>query len=44
MQMEFTNVQNLRDFSLMGLSFSAYGHRVQLKFTPLKTTAINWNF
>ena len=35
-QLEYDNVQNLRDFSLMGLSFSAYGRRVQLKFSPFK--------
>ena len=35
-QLEFDSVQNLRDFSLMGLSFAAYGHSVQLKFSPFK--------
>ena len=44
MQMEFTNVQNLRDFSLMGLSFSAYGHRVQLKFTPFENDRYQLEF
>lgn len=32
-QLEYDNVQNLRDFSLMGLSFSAYGRSVKLKFS-----------
>ena len=35
-QLEFDSVQNLRNFSLMGLSFAAYGHSVQLKFSPFK--------
>ena len=35
-QLEFDNVQNLRDFSLLGLSFSAYGLRVKLKFSAFK--------
>jgi hypothetical protein len=31
-QMEYENVRSIRDFSLLGLSFNAYGRRLQLKF------------
>ena len=31
-QMEYENVRSIRDFSLLGLSFNAYGRKLQLKF------------
>ena len=31
-QMEYENVKSIRDFSLLGLSFNAYGRKFQLKF------------
>ena len=31
-QMEYENVGSIRDFSLLGLSFNAYGRKLQLKF------------
>ena len=31
-QMEYENVGSIRDFSLLGLSFNAYGRQLQLKF------------
>ena len=31
-QMEYENVGSIRDFSLLGLSFDAYGRKLQLKF------------
>ena len=30
--MEYENVGSIRDFSLLGLSFNAYGRKLQLKF------------
>ena len=30
--MEYENVKSIRDFSLLGLSFNAYGRKLQLKF------------
>lgn len=31
-QLDYENVRSVRDFSLLGLSFNAYGRKVQLKF------------
>ena len=31
-QMEYENVKSIRDFSLLGLSFSVYGRKVKVKF------------
>ena len=35
-QMEYENVKSIRDFSLLGLSFNAYGRKLQLKFDPFQ--------
>ncbi len=35
-QMNYENVSSIRDFSLLGLSYDAYGRKVQLKFDRFK--------
>ena len=43
-QLEYDNVQNLRDFSLMGLSFLPMDEVLSSSFLPLIKRGINWHF